>query len=322
MEYKSLNLELDDLSHQKGVATIAHAVYDNIDLVNDVARRGMFTKSWKEAKDAQGVYDIFFYLNHDDTQPPGKVTGVHDNESKAFTDVKFGTDTLGRDTLIRLDEGIIRKASFGFNTIKAQPLPSKKHVRQLMEVKHHETSVLTRLSANPKAGIEMVKKDFKGVVLELKDLAPDEQKFLQDMLGMHTDNLSKMVEFAGRLPVESDLYTTAQYWVGRLNDFVGDMKSQIRWNGVRDSSGKVITVKQGPTHLEIKERLENLQKFVRNTKASDACILEAMDEIKSLGLLLEVDTADTRQDAGEPSVSAEEVKALSDALEFSLFKIF
>lgn len=324
METKSLNLEVDDLSHEKGTAVIRHAVFDNIDLVNDVARKGMFTKSWSEKKMADGDMDISFYVNHDDTQAPGRVTGAFEKDNKAFTAVKMGTHTLGSDVLKMLDEKTIRKASFGFHTIKSQPLPAKKSVRQLLEVEHLETSVLTRLSANPKAGIESVKKHFTGLVLDLKQLAPDEQKFLQDMLGQHTDSLAKMVDFAGRLSPQSDLYTTAQYWAGRLNDFVGDVKSQIKWNGARDSDGKLLDLKElgDQEKAELKEHLDNLRKFVRNTKASDGCIIQAEAEIKSLEQFFAVDTAVTPPAQGEPTVSAADMKALSDEMDLLLFKHF
>lgn len=322
MEYKALTLEVDDLSHEKGTAVIRHAVYDNIDLVSDISRKGMFTKSWAERKEGPDSFDISFYLNHDDTQPPGRVMNVFDSENKALTKVKMGTHTLGSDTLKMLDEGTIRKASFGFRTIKAKPLPEKKQVRQLLEVDHMETSVLTRLSANPRAGIESVKKHFTGLVLDLKQLTTDEQKFLQDMIGQHTDSLSKMVDFAGRLSPTSDLYTTAQYWAGRLNDFVADVKGQIKWNGARDSDGKLIDLKGFDSLPELKEHLANLKKFVRNTTASDSCIEEMEAEIKSLEQLLDVDTADTHHAQGEPSVSAAEMKALSNEMDLLLFKHF
>jgi HK97 family phage prohead protease len=323
MEYKALTLEVDDLSHDKGTAVIRHAVYDNIDLVNDVARKGMFTKTWGEKKSADGQsVDISFYVNHDDTQAPGRVIDVFDKEGKAFTKVKMGTHTLGSDTLKMLDEGTIRKASFGFHTIKAQPLPSKKSVRQLLEVDHLETSVLTRLSANPKAGIESVKKHFTAALIELKELQPDEQKFLQDVLGQHTDQLTKLVAFAGKLPVSSDLYTTANYWAGRINDLIGDIKCQIRWNGVRGEDGKVMQVKSVEEITEVKDHLDALRKFVRNTTASDGCIIDAMGEIKSLEQILALDTADTQGDATEPAVSADEAKALSDEINLLLFKHF
>lgn len=293
MEYKSLKLELDSVNHQKGTATIAHAVYGNIDLVDDIAVKGLFTKTWQERK-GDPMYDISFYLNHDDTQAAGIVTRCHDNETKAFTDVKAGTHTLGRDVLIMMDEGIARKASFGFETIKKDYVKKeKKQIRKLLEVDHLETSVLTRISANPLAGVMRVTKQFNPhtIALDIKQLSQTEQVFLTNMLRSRQTDLEKLVAFAGGLDVSSDLYTTTQYWISSLNSFIGDMKSQIKYN-----------TKELALIPEIKEHLDNLRKFVRDTKASDEAIQGAELEIKSLEQALDFDTATTPL-ITEPGVS-------------------
>jgi len=66
LEYKSLPLQLTDLSTEHRTAVIAHAAYDNIDRLGDVSRKGMFNKSWAENKG-----DIGFYLDHKASQQPG-----------------------------------------------------------------------------------------------------------------------------------------------------------------------------------------------------------------------------------------------------------
>lgn len=315
LELKSLPLELKDLNKEKGTATIAHAVYDNLDRVRDIASKGMFTKSWKEKKMANGGYDIAFYRNHDEEQAPGKVINVFEDNANAYTEVKMGTHTLGRDTLIEMDEGIARNASFGFYTLKSQPIEIKggRNARKLLEVEHAETSVLTKLGANGKAGVIKVNKSFDGLILDIKSLTQPEQDFVKSMIGDHMDTLTKLSQFADGLDPKSDLYTTAHYWLGRVNDLVQDMKYQTKWNGPKEDLDRV----------GIKAHLEKLQKFVRNTKASDGSILEAEAEIKSLESLLEIsNTADTSRDVDKPAASVDEVKALSDELEFLLFKHF
>ena len=159
MERKSINFELKDLDKTKRTAIIAHAAYDNIDRTNDISRKGMFTKSWNESKS-----DINFYLNHNDTQAPGKVLDVYEDDKFAYTKSWLGTHTLGNDTLIMMDEGVIKKASFGYITQKSNPLSVKgQKVRELKEVAHLETSVLTMMPANLKAGVMSVTKAFDGI---------------------------------------------------------------------------------------------------------------------------------------------------------------
>lgn len=290
-EIKSLPLELDSLDMSKGTATIAHAAYDNVDLVDDIGRKGMFKKTWEEKKLPDG-YDISFYLNHDDTQAPGRIIKLHDDNKKAYTDVKMGTHTLGTDTLIQMDEKIIRKASYGFFAVKAKRIKSEnKSLRELNEVEHLETSVLTRLSANPIAGVIKVNKHLTGILMDIKALENNEQSFLRTFINGSQDSLEKLVRFSGSLDPSSDLYTATQYWIGNFMDHMGDMKSSLKYN-----------VKELLAPIEVKGHLANLRKFVINTKASDEAILDAQREIKSLEDAIVFDTADTPLIA-EPSVS-------------------
>lgn len=316
METKAIPLELDDLSLEKGTARIAHSVYDNIDLVNDVARKGMFSKSWKETKMADGAYDIDFYVNHNVDATPGKVIGVDENNDKAFTLIKVGSHTLGQDTIKQLDEGIIRRASFGFKTVRANIMKNGKNTRELKEVKHLETSVLTKLAANPKAGVAGVHKSFEGVQYDLKQLTDPEMQFVENMLGTYGDTLIRCATFATALPATSDLYTTAQYWVSRINDMLTDMKYQVRWNGPAMKAAGT------EKNTELKEHLQKLHKFVRNSGASDSCLLEMTEEIKSIEQFLALNTADTQESTPAPSVSEVELKDLTSELSLLFFKHF
>lgn len=159
MERKSINFELKDLNKSKRTAIIAHAAYDNIDKTKDISRKGMFTKSWQENKDG-----ISFYLNHNDEQAPGKVVDVYEDSQFAYTKAWLGTHTLGNDVLTMMDEGVIKKASFGFITINSAQIEVKgQKVRELKEVAHIETSVLTKMPANVKAGVIQVNKAFEGI---------------------------------------------------------------------------------------------------------------------------------------------------------------
>jgi len=156
IETKDIVFELKDMDKQKRTAVIAHAVYDNIDRGKDVSRKGMFNKSWQENKG-----DISFYLNHNDEQAPGKVVDVFEDNQRAYTKAWLGTHTLGNDTLIMMDEGIIKKSSFGYITEKSNPLSIKgQMVRELKEVAHIETSVLTKMPMNPLAEVVSVTKMF------------------------------------------------------------------------------------------------------------------------------------------------------------------
>lgn len=156
LETKDIVFQLKDMDRQKRTAVIAHAAYNNIDRGKDVSRKGMFNKSWKESKG-----DISLYLNHNDEQAPGKVVDVFEDNDFAYTKAWMGTHTLGNDTLLMMDEGIIKKSSFGYITEKSNPLSIKGQlVRELKEVAHIETSVLTKMPMNPLANVVSVTKMF------------------------------------------------------------------------------------------------------------------------------------------------------------------
>lgn len=169
MERKSILLEVKDLDTSKRTAIIKHAAYNNIDRTKDISRKGMFAKSWGETK----AENISLYFNHDGKQAPGKVLDVYEDNDFAYTKAWFGTHTLGNDVLTMLDEGIIKQASFGYKATQWKMMEVKgERIRELKEVIHPETSVLTVLQANPRAGIASVTKAFQGMTEdEIKSLA-------------------------------------------------------------------------------------------------------------------------------------------------------
>lgn len=164
IEHKSVgSFELSDMDKEHRTAVIAHAAYDNIDRFGDICRKGMFNKSWAETKSA----DIRFDIDHDRKLQPGKVLATLENETKAFTKVSFGTHTLGNDTMIMMDEGIIRGASFEFIAEKKAHLTIKnRKVRELKEVRHLATTVtLATPPVNELAGVISVTKAVDVVAL-------------------------------------------------------------------------------------------------------------------------------------------------------------
>ncbi len=219
----------------------------------------MFTKSWSESKE-----DINFYLNHNDEQAPGKVVDVYEDGSAAYTKAWLGTHTLGNDVLTMMDEGVIKKASFGYITKKANKITVKgRKVRELKEVAHIETSVLTKLPCNPSAGVRSVVKS----LAEIKALSSNEQSLLKRIMGNDQTTLEDLVRISATLDVNSDLYTWISWQISRRADAIGDLRSQLKWN-----SGDL---KMAKAHLV------TLENFCRNTNASDECIKGILDEVEN-----------------------------------------
>lgn len=281
MERKSINFELKDLDRNKRTAIIAHAVYDNIDFAKDISRKGMFTKSWNENKDI-----VSFYLNHNDEQAPGKVVELYEDNQQAYTKAWLGTHTLGNDVLTMMDEGVIKKASFGFLTLKSNPINVKgQKIRELKEVFHLETSVLTKLPANIKAGVQQVTKSFSGLP-ELKTLSSSEQAILQKIALQDQQTIQDLAAITANMDPKSDLYIWVGYAISRRADMMSDVRGQLRYNSSDIAAMKSYVAK--------------MEKFCHNTSASDDCIKSILEDIEETkNLISEYNTASTRfeQDA-------------------------
>lgn len=276
IEVKNIPLELKDFDKGKREAVIAHAAYDNIDRTKDISRKGMFTKSWSESK-----ADIFFYKNHNPELAPGKVLDVFETESKAYTKVFLGTHTLGEDTLKMMDEGIITKASFGYIPIKKNFIEKNgQKIRELTEVKHIETSVLTMLQANPLASVESVTKAFNNLMLEVKTLSQSENAALKRIMASDFNSLNELFQIAQSIDEKSDLYTWVMWQISRRSDAVSDLRGQLKWN-----SGEL---------KQFQDDIKMMEKFCANTTATDACIEQVQNDIQEAKHILSLyDTAYT-----------------------------
>lgn len=281
IEFKATEpFELLEMNTERKTAVIAHCAYDNIDKAGDISRKGMFNKSWKENK------AIDFLIDHDPGQKPGLVTKTYEDEKKAYTGVKFGSHTLGNDTMLMMDEGIITGASFGFYTIKANKIEVKaRKVRELKEVLHKETTVAYKLSpVNDAAGVVMVTKAgdiaYDLSALEFKSLSATEFDILKQLAASDQQALELMVRLSGSVGKESDLYNWILYQISRRADFADSIRSQIKYN-----SGEM---------KAMAEHLQKMESFCRTTTASDDCIASVarrIDETKAI--LSQYDTAYT-----------------------------
>jgi len=286
VERKSISLELKDLDSSKRTAVIAHAVYNNIDRTGDISCKGMFDKTWKENK------NIDFLFNHADGEVVGSVLRTFDDEEKAYTEVKFGNWTLGNDVLEMADMGVLKGASFGYVTEKKDFTTIKgKKIRKLLEVKHAETSLLTKLPANPLAGIVKLNKAFDSIS-EFKALSQSEQAVLKSILSADQSALEQLLQLWIQLEPSSDLYTALSYALNRRIDIINDVRWQLKYNASELKS--------------IEDHISKMENFCRNSKASDESIISIENEIKEAKQILSnYDTVDT-QPITEPSTSKNE----------------
>jgi hypothetical protein len=183
--------------------------------------------------------------------------------------VKHGTHTLGEDVLKQLDEGIIVAASFGFDPIKYKDIKGKG--KDFTEVKHYEVSALTHWGAHTESGPVAVQKALSSPSFKLKQLSQDEQALLNKIINNGIDNLQAAITVAADLDTESDLYIAIMWMISRQAEIVGDVRSRLSW-GMKEATANQIV---------------KMQKFIRNSTASDECIQQVQ---KSLNILLNKDS--------------------------------
>lgn len=295
MERKSIGFEVKDFSKGKRTAVIAHAVYNNIDRVGDISVKGMFSSSWKRGD------DVSFYFNHDDNQSPGKVLRTFEDEEKAYTEVEFGPFTLGNDVLEMVDfGGVIKGASFGYETEKKEFISkSGRNIRRLLQVKHFETSLLTKLPANPLAGVVSYNKS-----VETKKLTDTERQALIDIAMNDQSTLETLINLSGKMSISDDLYDWVTWTISRRAESMSSVRSQLRYNSEQVKS--------------IKAHVDVLERFTRNTTASDDCIKSLQQTIHEYKSILSAhDTVSTPLITdGDTSV-----KEFSNALHLLTLKI-
>jgi HK97 family phage prohead protease len=281
VEIKAIGLELKDVNTSKRTAIIAHAVYNNIDRTGDISCKGMFDKTWRENK------NIDFLFNHEAEQVVGNVLKTFEDEEKAYTEVKFGNWTLGNDVLEMADSNVLKGASFGYIAEKKEYVNIKgRKIRKLKEVYHGETSLLTKTPANALAGIISLQKSFA----EIKSLSISEQQALKNIVTADQSALEELIRIASSTDTKSDLYSWVSYALSRRADLMGDIRSQLKYNSAELK--------------ELTDHVKTLDKFCRNTKASDDTIKKLLEEKESIEQFLsEYNTANTQKNAFEPSAS-------------------
>lgn len=174
-------LEFKDLNISQRTGVIRHSVYNSIDKVGDISHKGMFTKSWNESKPK-------IHINHDAKQIPGTTIRTWDDDTAGFTEMKFGTWTLGNDALEMASEGIFTGASFGYVVQKKDYSEVKgRKIRNLREVKHIETSLLTVEAAHDGAGLV-------SLVKSLDEIADDQITELLTWGNEHITSLKSYVQ--------------------------------------------------------------------------------------------------------------------------------
>jgi HK97 family phage prohead protease len=125
---------------------------------------GAFTKTINEQGPASAQPRIKHLLNHDPSQPLGKLLTLREDEYGLYYESQVGTHEGGEDFIKMVESGLITEHSIGFSTVRKTVLNPdadwREQKTQLHELKLFEFSSLTAWGANqytPLVGVKTLK---------------------------------------------------------------------------------------------------------------------------------------------------------------------
>jgi HK97 family phage prohead protease len=131
-----------------------------VDSDGDIMMPGAFKRSIQDwGPEAKGR--VKHLLNHDPSQPLGKIVELKEDSYGLFYRSQVGTHRLGQDFIKMVESGLIGEHSIGFRTLREQKSDSSNEIHEVMLF---EGSSLTAWGANeytPILGIKSLEQNAK-----------------------------------------------------------------------------------------------------------------------------------------------------------------
>lgn len=153
MNYKSIQIDAQNIDDQNGIVTGYGSIFGNIDSDGDIMAKGCYTKTLQENGSR-----VKYCWQHDIWSPIGSFTMLEEDETGLKFEASVPPTRLGKDALILMKNGVITENSVGFSIVKADY--ASDGVRIIREVKLYEISCVT-MAANPMALITDAKGESK-----------------------------------------------------------------------------------------------------------------------------------------------------------------
>jgi HK97 family phage prohead protease len=163
----TIGSEIVDTDSVKGIVSGYFSKFDNVDSDGDIMKAGAFTKTIREQGPASAQPRIKHLLNHDPSQPLGKLLSLKEDSNGLYYESQVGTHDLGSDFIKMVESGLITEHSIGFKIIKRNQIQSYEDYYKkpslgmfdITEVKLYEGSSLTAWGANALTPITSLKGD-------------------------------------------------------------------------------------------------------------------------------------------------------------------
>ena len=175
-----------DADAKKGIITGYFANFDNIDSDGDIIRKGAFKKSILEWGPQSTSPRIKHLLNHNSSQPLGKITMLTEDAKGLAYESLIGTHTLGVDFIKMVESSLVTEHSIGYQTMKRNQLQDYEGYMknpgdgwfELTDLKLYEGSSLTAWGANSLTPVTGLKGEFD--FQELINRQSNLEKFCRD----------------------------------------------------------------------------------------------------------------------------------------------
>lgn len=142
--YKSLGMEVKDVDTKQGIVSGYFSAFGMVDSDGDIIMPGAFKRSINDWG-PEGKGRIKHLLNHDPSQPLGKIKELSEDSYGLKYTSAVGTHNLGRDFVKMVESGLINEHSIGFRTLREQ---KSGEANEIHEVMLFEGSSLTAWGAN------------------------------------------------------------------------------------------------------------------------------------------------------------------------------
>ena len=162
---KNINIEIKNIEDTGKISGYG-AIFNNIDLKNDIIQKGAFTKTLME----KNIKEIYFLRQHNKDVIIGEFNDIHEDENGLYVEGKFFLDTTaGKDAYRLAKKGILNSFSigyiakdFGYEEINGEEIRDLKSV-DLLEVS------LVIMPANKSAKITEIKSEISEIIVDDKE---------------------------------------------------------------------------------------------------------------------------------------------------------
>jgi len=196
-KYKQNGLEVKDIDSKQGIITGYFSAFGNVDSDGDIMMPGAFKRSIEDWG-PNGKGRIKHLMNHDPSQPLGKIIELKEDGYGLYYRSQIGKHRLGQDFIKMVESDLIKEHSIGFRTLREQ---KSNDANEIHEVMLFEGSSLTAWGANEATPVINMKSITS--VEELKETIRNFEKFIRhsdvtdetiDLCLIKVRQLAQMVE--------------------------------------------------------------------------------------------------------------------------------